>query len=190
MHLWHKLFRVKKIGFPGQIDGEVVEFFTPRHWIVIVPSFVLFILFVSGLIILDFLRLTILPSVGFEWFLLFHCAYLVIITHMFFLKAMNSLMDIMIVTNFRVLRVSSTIFLHRESNVLHMKNIQDIKMFQSGLMPRLLDYGKIVLLSASGEYELEFDYVPHTQKVYSILNHICQKVLQSGENIDTKKANT
>lgn len=189
MHIWQYIFRTKKFGFPGQMEGEVVEFFTPRHMVVLVPLISILILFIFGLVVLDFLWIAILPPVYMSWLIFFNSVFLIFIVHVFFLRCVNSMMNIMIVTNFRVLRVKSTVFLHRERNVLHMKNIQDIEMYQSGILPRLFDYGHIVITSASGEYELNFYYTPHTQKVYNILNHICQKVVQKTKTQSVERQN-
>lgn len=169
------------------MEGEVVEFFVPRHWIVLVPLMAVFLLLVIALIVVNSLWYILAPPVSAEWLILFNGTYLAFILHFFFFRAINSLMNIMIVTNFRVLRVRSTVFLLRERNVISMKNVQDIEMNQSGILPRLLNYGEIVITSASGEYELSFHYIPHTQKIYNILNHIYQKESQSQQFQSTKK---
>jgi uncharacterized membrane protein YdbT with pleckstrin-like domain len=186
MHLWQKIFKTTKEGFPGQVKDEVVEFFTPRHWVVLAPIMFFFMLLALGLIVFDFLWFMVAPPVHPGWIVLINSAFLAVVVHFVFFRSINALMNIMIVTNFRILRVNSTIFLRRERNVIQMKNIQDIEMHQSGLLPRLLNYGDIVVSSASGEIELTFYYVPKTQKIYNIINHICQKVPQT-ERFDTKE---
>ena len=179
MHIWQRIFRTEKIGLPGQMEGEIVECFTPRHWVVLVPLLAILVLLILGLLVINILWIAISPPVDIGWLFLFDSFFLAIVIHIFFFRCINSLMSIMIVTNFRVLAVKSTVFLHRERNVLHMKNVQDIEMYQSGILPRLFNYGHIVITSASGEYELSFYYTPHTQKIYNILNHIHQKHLQT-----------
>ncbi|HEC20896.1 MAG TPA: hypothetical protein ENI70_00075 [Candidatus Peregrinibacteria bacterium] len=172
-------------GFPGQQEGEVVELHTTLHWVVLLPMFIGVLVVIAILILVNLYLLSgYQDSPSLFLVAVFNSTVIILIAHFFFIRLLNYFLRIILITNYRIIDIKSTVFLRRERTMVDFGNIQDIKMSQVGVVARLLNFGQIAVISASGQNVLKFDYVPKTLKFYNIINHIYRKKESSQEKKD------
>ena len=139
--------------FPGQHEGERVEFLIRKHWIIdakvtiitvffyVVPAMILLSLIIAywpdffenymGLIILIFL------------------IYLLYTGLALYIKWLNEELDLMIVTNLRIINLEQVSFMTRTVSEANLTQIQDVKGIQKGVLSNTLHYGDLEIDTAS-----------------------------------------
>ena len=166
-------------SFPGQQEGELIEFFMRKHWVTLITLFL-------G----SSLGALAIGSAFYIWIARFnHSLNLVdnllvfgtlstafaLLHHLFFVKLMNHFLTVTVVTNRRIIDMRCTTLLHRERDTLDLSKIQDMKITQAGIFQRLLDYGDITTHNATGQELFAFHYIPRPQKYFNAINHIHHK---------------
>jgi hypothetical protein len=169
--------RRKNNRFPGQQEGELVEYLSVMHWIKLFP-FALFICF--SLFAIAAFHISIMPLMQFSLmteFIVYSVA-LTLLVHLTALKLFNYFMDVLIITNYRIIDVRHTVYLIRERDTISLHNVQDIHFKQSGVWPRLLNYGDLEIYGSNVDVEYRIHHVPDVEKVHSMLCHIHRKAIQ------------
>lgn len=163
--------------FPGQQPGEEVELMTVFHWMSLVPFFLqlslLAILFVV-LYLSEFFN-SLSPVVQMSITTL-GAALLV---HLVCFRLYNYFLKVILITNFRVIDIRHSVFLKREREAIPMFNIQDFRYQQNGILPRLFNYGTLVILGSSTDVKYVFHYLPKVNRIHHVLGEIHQKILNS-----------
>ena len=166
--------------FPGQERNEKVELITKCHWINIVPQIFLISLVFVLLILLDTAWANnYQQNIDFFYVFIINIAVITITFHVIFIKILNYFLKVIIVTNYKIIDLKCTTFLHRERKTIDFINIQDMVVLQNGILKRLLNYGTIALHNAAGEEIFIFNYIPSPLKFYNTINHIYRKEISS-----------
>lgn len=137
-------------NFKGQLGTEEVLCFCRKHWIVILHYLV-------GLPILWFFVVWFAffwPRDSLSPFLYQTIAGLGVIAvtylhHLAFLQILNYYLQILIVTNYRIISMNKTIFFRDSRNNIDVKEIQDVIMEKDGFLQTILNYGDIKILLSS-----------------------------------------
>jgi hypothetical protein len=161
----------KKFGFPGQQEGEEVEIMTSSHWIVLLP-FLTFSIVALGLLLLFDLYFASSLGVPILYLYMGHVVIFTAYIHIFALRLFNFFLNPLIVTNYRVIEVKHTVFLQRERDSIDLRNVQDISFCQSGIWPRIFNYGDLKVFGSSVDVEYHFHHIPNVEKFHSTLGHI------------------
>lgn len=82
----------------------------------------------------------------------------------FYALTMYSL-DIMIITDHRVIDQDQLGLFDRHVATLHVSRIQDVSTHVQGLIPTYFKYGDVIVQTASAEQRFSFPRVPHPDKV-------------------------
>ncbi len=142
-----------KFTFPGQRANEEIELLIRKHW---VSDFkVISVLFFLGIVPLGvyiFFAVKYFPGQvqNKDLMVLFFVAvYLLCVLLGSYIAWLNHELDIMIVTNQRVLNHDQVNFLHRQISETNLDQIQDIKGSERGLIPTILHFGVIEIRTAS-----------------------------------------
>lgn len=145
--------RLERRAFPGQRANEQIQVFVRKHWIIdvkVASAFFLLavlptVLYLLGVFYfwngeLDLAKLTAL--LGFLVYML----YAMLITYV---KWLNEELDIILVTNQRVISHDQIDLFHREISEANVGQVQDVKGIEKGLFGHLLHYGELVIQTAA-----------------------------------------
>ncbi len=136
-----------------------------RHWIILI-MLKWYLLWFTLFNVLMF---------GVFWFQLW-ISLIMIVFWMFFLiwlyiEWLNHELDIFIITDNRVIFVEQKSFLNRSKTECNLWQIQEVKSTTSWLLPNLLWYGGLRIVTAWSTDDLEMSFVPEPlEKVRTILN--------------------
>ena len=105
---------------------------------------------------------------------IFIFAFLLFITlaqHVFFLRFLNYYLDIVIITNYRIIDLKKSLFIHDEKEIIDLHEIQDTQKMQTGIFPNFMNYGDIKIVVPSMTRAMRLPYMPRPEYY---LNHINQ----------------
>jgi len=101
-------------------------------------------------------------------------------TYVFFYAAfIDFYLDMWVITDDRIIDVEQHSLFHREITELELFRIQDVTTQVQGVLPTLLNYGKVTVKTASNNMGVVFHDVPNP-------NHIRNQLIQLAEQ-DRKK---
>ena len=160
--------------FPGQQAGEEVELLSTQHWVVMLPFFFVLSLLIA---LLAFSNIYFFSHLYISQLTLLAINSLAVslLIHSLALRLFNYFLNVLIITNYRIIDIRHTVYLKRERDTIDLGNIQDIHFRRSGVWPRLLNYGYLELYGASTDVEYRISYVPDVEKIHSIICHIHRK---------------
>lgn len=166
--------------FSGQRDNEDIEAILMKHWVVLVPTFLVTVMTIgllftinAGINYLFAEQAEILKYIR----TIFDCLYLSIIIHYFFISILNYYLTIVIITNLRIIDVNFTTVFKRHLDALDLHNIQDINMMKKGFWRWLLNFGRITMHNSAGTELFDFKYFKDPIKSYNIINHVHFKAM-------------
>ncbi len=161
--------------FRGQMyNEEVIEFFR-RHWLVILPNLIPFVLYITGLIVFAFyisrFRMPSLLEPFFQFLVLLGVIGTALLIHRFFLKMIEYFLKIVVITNYRLVDVNKTLFVYDEKHSIVMKRMQDIQKQQKGIIKSLLKVGELIVIISFADPR-PIRNVPHPDYHFRLLNQI------------------
>lgn len=155
-----------KKHFRGQTQDEEVILFLRKHWIVLLKFFFYLLLLIVMLILnTTILLITVssspLSSVPFLRIYFTVSGLLMLIFGIYiFTNLINYYLDIVIITNLRVVEVHKTIFFKNKVHAVDLKNIQEINADKEGFIANSLGFGNIILSSHTANFEKMLITIP------------------------------
>ncbi len=158
--------------FRGQQRAEKVVTFTRKHPIVlariVLITLCMFAASATTFLIIPFERMKESVSIQLTLFVL---VLMVMLTfHMFFLRIMNFYLDIVIITNYRVIDMRKSLFMHDDKEIIDLHEIQDTKKTQNGILANFLNYGTIVVVIPSLTTSMHLPYMPKPEYYLNQIN--------------------
>ncbi len=131
--------------FHDQHENETCYGSFRKHWTQLILPFSRFILmnmaiFIAILIDRFFLEVHTLSHIYFDLIILFLFLFSLYETYKFYLSILSWLLTVIIITDYRIIEVYKTIFLHDEKEGIDLKKVQDVQMKKKGFWQNLLDY--------------------------------------------------
>jgi hypothetical protein len=183
----------RNLHFRGQMEDEEVMAFSRKHWATIVPDagqilffscavyFIFWILNKYALLDTDqifFQPLIIAAVVG--------CGYMI---HRFFLHMIRYFLNVVIITNLRVVEIKKTIFLRDIKESIDIKKIQDVDFKLEGLIKNLLKFGDIHITLGNSEVKT-ITQIPNPDFHFRLINRLKNEVfLRQQRPLDMPAAN-
>jgi len=155
-----------------------------KHWFV-------FVLDALGFFIAAFLPFIVFPLIdwifpqvydffgqgpAFALFLFVGLVWLVLVWIMFFIAFTNYYLDILVVTNKRLIDIDQLGLFSRDIATIPFENIQDIKIQTIGIIPTLLKYGNIYIQTAGKNEEVIIRGIAHPERVKAQILKIYQNI--------------
>lgn len=181
----------KDMHFKGQHSNEHIECFYRDHWIVVIAPIFFYCVFVAVFCLLMFFMRTtdILEKNGILFQTIIFAVFLfaTYYAHRFFVNLYNHFLNIVIITNYRIVDLDKTIILKDTKEVIDLAKIQDVIKKQDGLIRNILRFGTltITLSSSSGEKVLHF--VPNPDFHFRVINRKKREYIQQ-KQFDRRRA--
>jgi len=167
----------RNVRFETQEEEETVEIFLRQHPIVnvgwffmgalmlFVPTFI-FPIFIGFLKITDYIPAGYLIVGTAFWYLATFGFILASFLHWFF--------NIYIVTNERIVDIDFLYLLYKRLSQAELSEIQDITYTSGGILATFFDYGNITIQTASEMPNIEFEKVPHPERVVEKIRSLAE----------------
>jgi len=165
--------------FPGQRDGEEVEFFLRKHPITLLPAifYILFMLFLPMIFYMLIVPLSLPVFLEKPYREIFFLLVTIYYGFLWIISAMewsDYYLDILLVTNKRIMRIEQLGLFHRIVSELELERIQDITSFVNGPIETLFNFGDLEIQTASEENKIEPKAIPHPVTVRRKIMELCE----------------
>lgn len=165
----------REFHFRGQMkDERVIDFFR-RHYITLLPHIVAYGICLTLTIFLAvYLPRFQLPSLKepfFQFIVILSIMAVGFVIHRFFLYMIEYYMNVVIITNYRVVEVRKSLFLMDDKESIVLKRMQDIQKQQAGILKSILKFGEIRILISFADPKI-IRNVPTPDYHFRLLNHV------------------
>ncbi|MBU1019087.1 MAG: hypothetical protein ABII07_00440 [Patescibacteria group bacterium] len=162
--------------FKGQQRNEQLVYFTRKHWMTLIGVLTYFGLTTAAVAGLLFFVFTADGSTkefldDAKWGIMAVMIAATMWFHYLFIRFTNYFLDIVIITNFRIIRLEKTLYLKNNRDVVDLHEIQDIKKIQHGLIPNILNYGKLIVVVPTMIEPMILPYTPSPDKFFRKVNN-------------------
>lgn len=106
-----------------------------------------------------------LTFIGISLWILFWSAYL-------YVNFLNWFYNVHIVTNWRIVDMDFSGFLHRDITEAPLRTIQDVTHQISGFVPVIFNYGHIIIQTAGENQQIDFHNVPKPARAADIISDL------------------
>ena len=159
-----------KNSFEGQLPEEKTVLLTRKHWLnLFFPLSVILLL-----VLLLFISYFFISSFGWYnrisslyWFLV--SIFLLVLWTLAFYNIMIYSLNIVIVTNKRVIENKQDGLFKHTVNELELNKIQDMSVKVFGPLAEFLDFGNIEIQSAGAKNKFFFNQLPRPKKIKNII---------------------
>lgn len=160
--------------FRGQQREEILIYMTRKHWIILLPVFIEFMILLA---LITIATLSAIPFLGvglnntIQFLIIGGVAVITLWMHYLFIEFLNNFLDTAIVTNFRVLKIEKSLFLKDNMDMVDLHEIQDIKKMQDGIMENLFNYGKLIIVVPTMLEPLVLSSMPDPERFFRKVNN-------------------
>lgn len=146
--------------------GELLILLSRRHWIAFlrkgIPAFIVFAALVTVAIFGSFIE-------GYQFWIAIPAAILAVIALLAFIwGAIDYFNDWVVVTNRRVVHQEKVLFVNEWRKEAPLEQIQDVS-FETTFLGRWLNYGTMIIQTASTSGVISFDYTQHFDQLDSVI---------------------
>ena len=164
-------------NFKGQQKNEIVHCFTRKHWIVLLPSWIGFLLTLGCLFVfLFFISDNALASVfspfSYKVSAFLGLGILTYLFHRFFDKIFNYYIQVLVFTNFRIVILDQTLFFYSQRDSIDLNQIQDVGVQRGGIIKTILNYGELTITLSTVHATKILPFVPNPEYFFRKINKI------------------
>lgn len=169
--------------FKGQQDNESVICFFRKHWITLIVSFLTFavVLLFAVLFLLFYEKIGVfdVKSSFFRFVVWFGLVFFGYSIHKFFLDLFNHYLTICIITDYRIVALTKTVYLRDIREAVDLGMIQDVSKRQNGLFPNFLHFGDIIISLSSAAATMVLMCAPNPDYQFRVIQRAKQTYLQA-----------
>ena len=141
-----------------------------RHFITLVPGFIIFLLLLALPLGAGWLLKMIFPSVEtdsvlFPIMTLFGSAYYIAVLLFFYSYFLDFYLDLLVITNDRLVDMEQVGVFARRTSEVDLYKIQDITSEVKGVFASLFDYGDLLVQTAGAVERFIVTGIPHPDKL-------------------------
>lgn len=187
--------------FKGQHSTEFVECFCRKHWIILIKDFLGFFIFI-GLIILTAYYFKPIYNFFVQDSLVVNLLAFGLVglftyyIHKFFLRMIRYFLEIVIITNYRIVVLKKSLYLKDSKDATDLPKIQDIIKHQNGILRNFLRFGDLEITLSSSSTTKILKHIPnpdyHFRKINTLKREYIKERLsqkrQKKEGIENKIA--
>lgn len=145
-------------------QGEKIEMIIRKHWITdLKVTMIVFLAYIMPAIFFAILVITYWPGsvekLGGAGSLI-ALIYLLYAGLGLYIKWLNEELDILVVTNFRLINLEQVTFMERTVSETNLQQIQDVKGIEKGVLGNLLRYGDLQIQTAAEKVAFCIKCVP------------------------------
>ena len=111
-------------------------------------------------------------NLGLQIFIFTLLIFITLAQHVFFLRFLNYYLDIVIITNYRIIDLKKSLFIHDEKEIIDLHEIQDTQKMQTGIFPNFLNYGDIKIVVPSMTRAMVLPYMPRPEYYLNQINQL------------------
>jgi hypothetical protein len=101
----------------------------------------------------------------------------------FFIFWTDYYLDILLVTNKRILDIEQKGFFNRELAIVRLEKVQDITVSVKGVLATFLDFGSLHIQTAAESREFIINDVPNPNKIRKIIYGLHSKILEKPQSV-------
>lgn len=177
--------------FKGQHTNEELECFYRHHWIVLLAPILLYIVFIAlfslFLILMHKQNAVQKDSILFYTLVISGFLFATYYIHRFFIHMYNFFLNIVIITNYRVVDLNKTLILHDTQEVIDIAKIQDVTKKQDGLIRNILNYGQLIITLSSVSATKTLYFVPNPDFHFRVINRKKREYIQQKQSDRTRE---
>lgn len=158
----------RHLHFPGQKNNEHIIILIRKHWIIDVKIFSIFL-------IIEILPLFVATLIGgmlwnsnqgdlFWTYILGFVVYSLFIVLFIYLRWLNEELDLVMVTNERIISHNQVDIFHRQVSEALVEDIQDVKGIEKGMLGHLFHFGAMEITTSSNKIFFEIENVNNPYK--------------------------
>jgi len=160
----------EKVSFDSQMEDEEIVLMLRPHPITKLKAIIIAILAIFGPLLfsstpfLDFLpgKFSLAAVIG--WYML---------TLSFILENfLTWFFNVFIITDERLIDVDFSSLIFKKVSSAKIENIEDVTVATGGVLASIVDFGTVFIQTSAEVPEIEFEYVPHPNKVAKVLNEL------------------
>lgn len=159
----HENDQYKDYKFPGQKPGEHIQLLVRKHWIIDVKIGAFFFTLAMVPVIISILAHYFFGEFAFNDPILFTTLgiliYLQCMLLVTYVKWLNEELDLIIVTNERVVSHEQVDLFHRQISETNISQVQDVKGVERGLLGNVFHYGELTVQTAAKDITFNINHV-------------------------------
>jgi len=160
-------------NFRGQFEDEVVLCYFRKHWVKIFPRLATiplsFFLIFLGYVFMPRLSQSVAWS---STLILAGFLVLLYLVHRQFLMIFRYYLSTVIITNYRVVELDRSVFLHDGKHSIDLSNIQDVRKKQDGILQSFLNYGSLIIVLSGSSETRTLELVPRPEYQFKKINQV------------------
>ncbi len=144
-----------------------------KHWFIFfVEGVVMFFVMIIPLIIYLFLPV---EGAYFPLFIFFASLWLLFSWLILFMMWTHNYLDMLVVTNKRVIDVEQRTLFSRHTSSIHLEQMEDVTVETHGVFATMMGYGDIYIQSAGEAREISIKSIPNPEEVRKLIADLYEK---------------
>ncbi len=180
--------------FKGQLNNEVVESFCRKHWIVIVKDLIGFSIFlglivITGMYFKPIYDFFVQDSLAVNLLAFGLAGLFTFYIHRFFLRMINYFLEIVIITNYRIVVLKKSVYLKDSKDATDLPKIQDIMKHQDGILRNILRFGDLEITLSSSSTTKVLKNIPNPDYHFRKINKVKRNYIKERLGKSRQKQN-
>ena len=165
-------------------NEQVVQKVRKHKFVLVFTSLFLVFFVVIPPLVYNFIRGNItLKGNDFALFLVIYSALMLFAWAVFFKRWTDYYLDVLIITDKRVIDIEQKGFFHRNVATISLEKIQDISVNVSGILATFLDFGTLKIQSAGEAPEFVIRDIPEPNQVKALIYDLHTKRVEAPQSV-------